>query len=183
MMIAKARPDWHVTLTDLPSLMPLLSHNVLLNFAPVFFDVMSNEQDVDPILREYLHRCYSDATVFASDRLSALRASVLEWSESDDSNDHETYDMIVAADVVASIYDPIALACTIHRLAHSESTVYLSFKERLSSVHRQFEQKLAALFENLQILSPSTHACRNRNEDVRILVAQCKKQFPSGVFM
>jgi hypothetical protein len=176
LMVAKARRDWHVTLTDLPRLMSLLERNVKINFAPIRFD--ETQDDDDPILRDYLLTRYAETSCFASDLSSRISARVLEWSEIVDEADGQrqsVFDVIIAADVVASIYDPIALACTIHRLAHTESTVCLSFKERLSSVHRQFEQKLASLFETVQVLPPSAHASRNRNADVRILMARSKK--------
>jgi hypothetical protein len=173
-MAARARRDWHVTLTDLPRLLPLLESNVAMNFCPIRLDGTGG---TDPILRDYLLCRCAGAPGLASDSSGRICARALEWTESPPSDDGEpsSFDVIVAADAVASIYDPAALACTIHRLSHPGSTACLSFKERLSSVHREFERKLAALFEDVQVLPPSAHASRNRNEDVRILVARGKR--------
>lgn len=147
-MIAKACPNVHVTLSDLPPLMPLIERNLARNF------VSSAGQVV-------------------------VKAQILEWSEDDSCNTRTcgTFDLIVGADVVASIYNAIALARTIHRLAHAHSIVYVSFKERLSSVHRQFEQELAGLFQSIEFVNPTT--TRNRNPQVQILVARNKMLWPS----
>lgn len=179
-MLAKKRPEWHVTLTDLPSQMPLIARNLALNFAPEILDADSlNSGGIDRSLSEYVVCRYSDRNVFASDRQqSRIQAQVLEWSEEEDessSGNRQTFDIIAGADVVASIYNPIALARTVHGLAHTKSTVYISFKERLTSIHREFEQQLSDLFEDVQIVSPSLHAFRNRNPQVQILVARTKK--------
>jgi Lysine methyltransferase len=185
MMLAKARPEWQVTLTDLPSLMPLLSRNLALNFAPVRFDADALKLGgIEALLSEYVMSRYADSTVFASQgQDSRIHSQVLEWSEEEDallSGSNQSYDIIAGADVVASIYNPMALARTIHRLAHSESTVYVSFKERLSSIHRQFEEQLSDLFGDVQIVSLPPHAERNRNPQVRILVARMKKSIPGS---
>lgn len=182
-MLAKARPGWRVTLTDLPSIIPLISRNLALNFAPMLFDANALKfGEIETCLSEHVMCRYGDPTVFASNRQrDRIHSQVLEWSESEDeenaasSETRHTFDIIAGADVVASIYNPIALARTIHRLAHLESTVYISFKERLSSIHRQFEDELLGLFGDVEIVSPLPHAARNRNPEVRILVARKKK--------
>lgn len=180
-MVAKARPEWHVTLTDLPSLMPLISRNLALNFSPIRLDADALK-GVDGQLSDYLMFRYGDSAVFApQSQRSRIHSQILEWSEEADfssSENRQTYDIIAGADVVASIYNPNALARTIHRLAHSESTVYVSFKERLSSIHRQFEAQLSDLFGDVQIVAPAPHAVRNRNPHVQILVARSKKSIP-----
>lgn len=53
------------------------------------------------------------------------------------------YDVVVGADVVASLYDPIALAEMIHALCHGGPIVFVSYKEKLTGPHEQFQ---AALF-------------------------------------
>jgi Lysine methyltransferase len=180
MMLAKARPEWQLVLTDLPRLMPLIARNLALNFAPVILDADSLRfGSIERNLSEYVMYRYRDRSVFASYRQSSrIQSQVLVWSEEEDessSGNRQTFDIIAGADVVASIYNPIALARTIHRLAHSESTVYISFKERLTTIHREFEEQLSDLFEDVQIVPPSPHAFRNRNPQVQILVARMKK--------
>lgn len=176
MMIAKAFPHWQVTLTDLPLLIPLLTRNVALNFTPLV--VHHDNTLLDPRFVDYVLHRYGDPDMFSSSvsSNSRIKVQVLEWSEEPPDDSEEvtgTYDVIVAADVVASIYNPIALARTIHRLSHSETTVYISFKERLSSIHRQFECKLSNLFHDVEFMVP--HATRNRNQNVQLLVARHKK--------
>jgi Lysine methyltransferase len=100
-----------------------------------------------------------------------------------------SYDVIFGADVVATLYDPTCLAWTIHAMANAESIVYISFKERLSSIHRQFESLMQQLFAHCEVIHPlrrlpaaataltaSSYSARmmlrNRNPDVRIFVAR-----------
>lgn len=104
----------------------------------------------------------------------AAQASVLCWGNVDDEARHGTFDVIIGADVVTTLYDPIALADTIYNLSHAGTKVYISFKERLSSIHDTFHNAIRKRFAGMEIIKP-LHS-RNRNADVRIIVAHSKKR-------
>jgi 23S rRNA U2552 (ribose-2'-O)-methylase RlmE/FtsJ len=177
-LVAKAVSGVHVSLTDLPALMPFLQRNVARNFAseniltqtgdPIGPDA---DNDDDGILSDYAGGEDDDDDAKRSH--SSVSAFPLAWGASEYST-HGTFDVVMGADVVASLYDPVALAQTIWSLAHSKSIVYVSFKERLSSVHRAFEEELQSLFDHMEIVKPS--GSRNRNPDIRILIARGKNK-------
>lgn len=172
-LVAKAVQGVHVSLTDLPVLMPLLERNMAHNFASESIltqtgDQIGAEDHDDGILSDYAGGEYDYDSKRSHGSVSAFP---LAWGASDYST-HGTFDVVMGADVVASLYDPVALAQTIWSLAHSRSIVYVSFKERLSSVHRVFEDELQSLFEHMDIVKPS--GSRNRNPDIRILIARGK---------
>ena len=175
-MVAKAVPGVHVSLTDLPALMPFLQRNVARNFAIESIltqtgDPIEPDADNDDgILSEYAGGESDDDAKRSHSRVSAFP---LAWGASDFST-LGTFDVVMGADVVSSLYDPVALAQTIWSLANSRSMIYVSFKERLSSVHRVFEEELQSLFAHVEIVKPSTS--RNRNPDIRILIARGKKK-------
>jgi predicted nicotinamide N-methyase len=158
LMVARALASRvHMTVTDLPALQPLLQRNVARNF----------HGHVDGIIANYMStRNYH----FVQGECN-VKASVLEWGDRQAEEKHGTFDIVFGADVVASLYDPVKLAHTIARLCQSQTVVYISFKERLSIMHRQFEAEMARLFRVTEIVQPVS---RNRNPDVRILTAREK---------
>jgi len=162
LMVARAISRCHVIVTDLPNLMPLLQRNVARNFEGNDEKKNGDSPNSPP----------------------NVKASVLEWGDLDAEAASGTFDVILGADVVASLYDPVLLAQTIYRLSHDESIVYISFKERLSTVHRQFEDEMRRLFENVTVVPPviqndngttTLWRSRNRNPDIQILKACVKK--------
>jgi hypothetical protein len=56
------------------------------------------------------------------------------------------YDVIIGADVVTSIYDPIALAQTFYALSGPQTKIYISGKTRLDKPHEIFEMEMKRLF-------------------------------------
>eukprot|EP00977_Amphora_coffeiformis_P016211 scaffold4954_cov193-Amphora_coffeaeformis.AAC.4 len=167
MMIAKVIPNLNVYLTDLPELMPLLTRNVQRNFDNILDHSLQPDEPLS---------IGEEAGIYSHNKASQspVAAQVLDWAKVQAGTANSTttnYDVILGADVVASLYDPVALARTIHALAHANSIVYLTFKERLSTIHRQFENEIDKLFGQWDIYSPpqiETHR-QNRNPDVRIL--------------
>ncbi|GKY92120.1 hypothetical protein MPSEU_000183400 [Mayamaea pseudoterrestris] len=155
MMVAKALDDVRVTLTDLDLLMPLLNRNLSRNFAA------SNEETThsSTALLDYMAASKHDKSSKGS-----ISSATLDW---DQKSHNASYDLVIAADVVATLYDPSALARTIHSLAN---VAVISFKERLSSVHREFEAQMAYYYESIEIMQPT--GCRNLNTAVKILVAK-----------
>lgn len=161
LFVAQALDHVHVTLTDLAALQPLLLRNVRRNFGVAD----------DTLLDEYYGAARSDPRRPRQQPRCNVDASVLEWGDRAAEERHGTFDVVIGADVVASLYDPIQLARTIVRLCHATTVVYISFKERLSAIHRQFEAEMDRLFRETEMVRPES---RNRNPDIRILVARCK---------
>jgi len=175
MLVAKAVDNVHVSLTDLPDLMPLVLRNIARNFEPshIRMDEVSKDKH-NGILHlhehEREHEHWDDQDLKSSLGTCTLSSFVLDW---DGNKYHGTFDVIVGADVVASLYDPVALARTIHATAHTSSMIFVSFKERLSCIHRRFENEMKTLFETLETVKPE--GSRNHNPDVQILIARGKK--------
>lgn len=187
----KSQVTLEVTCTDLPALLPLMQRNRDRNFATTG---SAKSTLLDP--RDPDEEFFQHAT---NHRIleKTVNVDVLAWGCRQDEERHGLFDIVVGADVVATLYDPLALVETISRLCHEESQVFISFKERLSSLHRQFEEDMRSHFAMVGILhqplqrfastatntseihndSPSddTIMSRNRNPDVHILVASGKK--------
>ncbi|CAB9521531.1 EEF1A lysine methyltransferase 3 [Seminavis robusta] len=139
LMVASGMPESvHMSLTDLPSLMPLLQRNLERNQSS------------------------------AGGRLQAT-AFPLAWGTNVTGN----YDVILGADVVAGIYDPIKLAKTISDLCHEKTLVYLAVNNRLAEIIATFEGAMGKLFEHVEHRAPVS---RNKNPNVSIFVATGKKQ-------
>jgi Lysine methyltransferase len=178
LLLAKQVPGLNVTLTDLPELQPLLVRNS---------DRFRNgHDDDDKGLHQYLERgggggggnmmkAVSNSTNPACNSSSSVQVATLDWADASRSMLGQ-FDVVMGADVVATLYDPCALAETIHRLCRDDETiVYISFKERLSTIHRQFEQHMRNRFSKVQIIDQRENGqplSRNRNPSVRILIAQ-----------
>jgi len=160
LLLARENPDCTVLLTDLPELLALLERNVARNSQCEFGDIVSKEY------------CSS---LGPSIDASVVKTSVLAWGDTDAIRERGTFDYVVGADVVATLYDPISLAQTIHDLSHEGTTVHITFKERLSSVHRIFEGAMKERFESFCI---EGNQSRNKSPHIRILNASQKKQSP-----
>jgi hypothetical protein len=171
LMLAKAiNNNCHVTLTDLPELLPLMQRNVFLNFGGNHDDSNEKYGCLDDTCWKVLLQGRPKQAESSS---SLVSARVLRWGVEQDYCHDEPFDIVLGADVVASLYDPLLLAQTIHSLCHDKSIVYVSYKGRLTGPHEQFQTALSELFEHIEILRPDD--CRNRNPDVFILKAMHKK--------
>mmetsp|Transcript_27436 Transcript_27436/g.63697 ORF Transcript_27436/g.63697 Transcript_27436/m.63697 type:complete len:158 (+) Transcript_27436:299-772(+) len=133
----------HVEITDLPELMGLMERNVARNFGD------HHHQD------------------------KIVSTKVLRWGNPSDIMAVAPVDIVLGADVVASLYDPIALADTIWSLCHDQSKVYISYKSRLDVPHERFEGRFRELFASVIRTRPNS---RNRNPNVWILIAQQKRK-------
>lgn len=148
--IASRMEGCHVTMTDLPELLPLLQRNLALN------DSTNNPNQT---------ACFPIPPTLI--RLGTASATILSWGCHKD-YPSIPYDVILGADIVASLYDPIALAETIWDLSHATSVVFISYKGRLKGPHEQFEQRFRQLFAKVEQLNPQS---RNKNPQVWILKA------------
>ena len=216
MMVAKAVPNTHVHVTDLPDVMRLLERNVKQNFRSeciklggstetaitdeklVSMDRGGAAQNIPNVNRNILtlsesssqlsdedlkimykddndedvnvddtdSRYDNNAEFYQQSNSTAVTCSqvtpkVLRWGMKEDYIDGP-FDVIIAADVVTSLYDPRALAQTIYDLSHEKSVIYVSMKKRLDEYEMMFEETVKTLFGsvNVSTLSPIT---RHRN--------------------
>ena len=193
LMVAKA-VRCRVEITDLPELMGIMEKNVRRNFRPEAIFVASrgdaagasgagttidgNNGDEDGDNIDNVFRASKYPGQKAS--LGTVRARVLRWGVRSDywEGSGDPYDIVMGADVVASLYDPVALARTIHALCSTERTrVYLSYKGRLTGPHEAFEGEMRCLFRTVERMRP--RGSRNRNPGVWILRAGDKIDAPS----
>ena len=196
MMVAMAVPGVFVSLTDLPTLLPLVQRNVERNFDPD--RIMTNGSttmtttpststlsaggddmdQLDQLAQNLLEGHRGSKNIIQSFALNWDDVVARNLDKDEMHNQHDlAFDVVIGADVVATIYNPVALAQTIHCMAKDEqSLVFVSFKERLSSIHRQFETELGHLFTEIKFVQASDIGSRNHNPDVGILLAQGKKE-------
>lgn len=184
LMIAKAI-SVSLYITDLPELLDLMVRNLTLNFnKDCIFSVnetrnegeksttAGSETDMDLTDRD-LNTLYSNDKNNDDPKKSAgySSATILRWGEKDDYKDICPFDVVIGADVVASIYDPSALAQTIHGLCDDHTKVFVSYKGRLTRPHEEFERAMRELFSKVERVKPIS---RNKNPDVWILQAEGK---------
>lgn len=74
-----------------------------------------------------------------------IMAQTLRWGNEADYQG-KTYDVILGADIVTSLYDPVALAAALHALSGSETRIYISAKSRLDKPHQEFDDEMKRLF-------------------------------------
>lgn len=84
----------------------------------------------------------------------------------------DKYDLIIGADVVASIYSAPALAQTIYDLSNQRSQVYLACRDRLAGSIEQFEAQLKRLFTTVERRKATSN---NKNPDVWVLYASGRR--------
>ena len=164
-MVAKACRDSHVFVTDLPELLDLMKTNFELNFVNSK-RVGSSDAGLGEDL-SFLRQMFRD-DLFRSE--GTAEAKVLRWGVKSD-YEGAPFDVVFGADVVASLYDPIALANTFSDLCGPKSLVYLSYKGRLDEPHLLFEAELKRLFRVVERIVHSSIHSRNKNSDVCILKA------------
>lgn len=175
LMVAAAVPSAHVFLTDLPELQNLLQRNARRNFANVQSNFKQPDEDVafsslsqrdEEALWQGRHGTLGNLT-------GTVTLGVLRWGDDKDMANYPPADVVFGADVVASLYDPVALAQTIYALCRDQnSMVFTSYKARLTGPHQLFNQELARLFEHVEHIIPNS---RNKNPDVRIIRASGKR--------
>jgi predicted nicotinamide N-methyase len=98
-----------------------------------------------------------------------VTTGVLEWGR----NVSGEFDIILGADVVASIYDSFALAKTIYDLAHENTKVYLACEDRLAGSIEAFESHMNNMFEHVERKKSNS---TNKNPKVWILQVHGKRK-------
>ncbi len=96
---------------------------------------------------------------------------VLEWGKP---TNGETYDIILGADVVASIYDSSGLAKSIYDLSHEKTVVYMACRERLAGVIDRFLSHMDELFTKVERKEPDSS---NHSPNVFILKISGKRVY------
>jgi len=150
----------HVTITDLPELMDCMICNIKRNFNHPY---IKGKSKCDTQTGAYCNHEVEEETEKRSK--GVIDAKVLRWGELD-SFEECTYDILIAADVVASIYDPSSLAHTFYSLSHARSKIFISYKIRMSEPHQAFETEMRRYFHKFETVKPSS---RNKNPNVWIL--------------
>ena len=128
--------------------------------------------DLEAMYGTIIHEDNVEKITFKQSNTSHVTAKVLRWGMEEDYCDGP-FDLIIAGDVVTSLYDPAALAKTIYDLCHDKSIVYICVKKRLSKYHTIFDDSMKSLFMSVTTLTPIT---RHRNIDnICIMRASEKK--------
>ncbi|KAL3827300.1 hypothetical protein ACHAXA_005046 [Cyclostephanos tholiformis] len=125
-----------------------------------------------PELQDLMSANIERNTMTLSDVGSNVSCRVLRWGVDDDYV-HSTYDVVLGADVVTSIYDPIALARTFHALSGPNTMVYVSGKARLDKPHEVFEAEMEVLFAKVRKVERP--CSRLRSPNVFVIVANGKR--------
>ena len=139
LMVAKA-VKCHVEVTDLPELVELMADNVQRNFGNGV-NLNDTDNDGDNII----------VTATANDGKAKGTATsrVLRWGVKEDYQG-APYDVIIGADIVTSLYDPVALAQTLHALSGPNTCIYISGKSRLDKPHEEFDVAMSLLFDKVE---------------------------------
>ena len=95
-----------------------------------------------------------------------VESRVLRWGVEEDYGG-APFDVIIGADIVASLYDPIALARTLHALSGPNTKIYISSKSRLDKPHEEFDEEMNRLFKRVERVVPES---RLRNPLVSVMV-------------
>ena len=132
LMLAKATNS-HVDITEVPELEELMADNIKRNFGVV----ESSSPDDEMI------------TGRDGKAKGTISSRVLRWGIEEDYAG-APYDVIVGADIVTSLYDPVALAQTLFDLSHSNTRIYISGKSRLDKPHEIFNSEMNRLFEKVK---------------------------------
>jgi predicted nicotinamide N-methyase len=98
-----------------------------------------------------------------------VTTGVLEWGR----NVTGQFDVILGADVVASIYDSFALAETIFKLSSENTKIYLACEDRLAGSIEAFEGHMKKMFDHVERSKPTSS---NKNPKVWIFHAHGKRQ-------
>ncbi|KAL7499038.1 hypothetical protein ACHAWT_009634 [Skeletonema menzelii] len=172
-MVGKATKS-QVTITDLPELEELMSDNVRRNFGPLVDESVKEESlsEEERSLLAYLDGGKAKGTVTSR----VLRWGVEEdyfLNSEDTQGDDQAYDVIIGADIVASLYDPVALAQTLHALCGPTTKIYISSKSRLDKPHETFDSEMARLFERVE--KKVLPCSRLKNPNVFIIQAEGKR--------
>lgn len=198
MAMAKAASRTEVHVTDLPEMVPIMIRNISRNFndeaivkgsdessetkmckrvergvaardIPQHFDQGCKSLSKTDILS--LYQAGDEETLETMNRAHGkVKAKCLRWGVKEDYSSGP-YDVIIGADVIASLYDPTALAHTIYDLCHEGTRIYIGIEKRLSDVVEKFLNVMRDIFTVVVVVKPQS---RNRNNNIVVLEAYGK---------
>ncbi|KAL3759293.1 hypothetical protein ACHAWU_002094 [Discostella pseudostelligera] len=163
MMVAKAI-QCHVEITDLPELCDLMSANVERNFGSGDNDgTTTSTPTITPGVDNNDQKS-----------MGTISSRVLRWGIESDYQG-APYDCIIGADIVTNLYDPVALAQTIHALSGPNTSIYISGKARLDKPHEEFDVEMQRLFKSVKKIRTDDIHSRLKSPNVFIIVAEGKR--------
>lgn len=146
--VAKFVDSCSVTITDLPQLMDLMNSNIARNFH-------SNKQHGSQNLSSSGRLSDSGCFIANSGNQSGVdnvSAAVLKWGEKEDysTEKYQNIDLIIASDVVATIYSSTLLVQTVFDLSGEDTKIFLSYKHREDNLMRDFFHLLRSHFRDIR---------------------------------
>lgn len=146
--VAKFVDSCSVTITDLPELMDLMKSNIDRNFH------RSKQYGNDDVTSSQCSNAVESNTSSSNIRSanSTVSAEILRWGEKEHypAEQNQNIDLIIAADVVATIYSSPLLVQTLHELAGDDTKIFLSYKHREDDLMKNFFHLLGKYFRNIQ---------------------------------
>jgi predicted nicotinamide N-methyase len=147
--VAKFVDSCSVTITDLPELMDLMNSNIARNF---HMNMQHGFKSVTSARGQYdvgYHIAGSSDNQNVVDNVSA---AVLKWGVNEDYSEekYQNIDLIIASDVVATIYSSSLLVQTLFDLSGVGTNIFLSYKHREDDLMKDFFHLLRSHFRNIQ---------------------------------
>ena len=173
MIAAAAFDDVIVEITDLLELQDLMCANIKRNFGGNSCSNSDDDDGDDTKKEEEDGDDESRKNENFNTTNSNVSCCVLQWGVKSDYI-NAPYDVIMGADVVTSIYDPIALAQTFYALSGPHTKIYISGKTRLDKPHEIFEMEMKRLFVSVRKIDVPNSRLRSPN--VFVLVVQGKQE-------
>jgi hypothetical protein len=173
MIAAAAFDDVIVEITDLLELQDLMCANINRNFGGNSCSNSDDDDGDDTKKEEEDGDDESRKNENFNTTNSNVSCRVLQWGVTSNYI-NAPYDVIMGADVVTSIYDPIALAQTFYALSGPHTKIYISGKTRLDKPHEIFEMEMKRLFVSVRKIDVPNSRLRSPN--VFVLVVQGKQE-------
>jgi predicted nicotinamide N-methyase len=184
-MVGKATNS-HVTITDLPELQDLMTENVRRNFGHDVKEDVGNVDDANDDVELSDEERKLITHLDGTKSKGTVKSRVLRWGNEEDYflqeedqqqqqqlGEQQAYDVIIGADIVASLYDPIALAQTLHALCGPTTKIYISSKSRLDKPHEEFDTEMTRLFT--KVVKKVCPCSRLKTPNVFIIEAEGKR--------
>jgi predicted nicotinamide N-methyase len=139
--VAKFVDSCSVTITDLPELMDLMNSNIARNFHV--------EKQSSGCLSNVGYHFANSGKQSGVDNVCA---AVLQWGLKEDysTEKYQNIDLIIASDVVATIYSSTLLVQTLFDLSGEDTKIFLSYKHREDNLMRDFFHLLKSHFRDIQ---------------------------------
>lgn len=162
--------DRGIAAKEVPSIQNVSSPEVTLDLSMSDIDVLYCD---DNKVNEHDRNSTVTSMMDLKQAEGIVTAKVLRWGIQEDYKDGP-FDVVIAGDVVTTLYDPSALAKTIYDLCHEHSIVYICVKRRLNACHENFEKAMNDLFASVSFATPVT---RHRNlKEISIMRATGRRR-------